>query len=152
LECEGFLQNRATADVRAFIEKEMERHHGKFEWFYPDGKLKQKASYSLGKQVGEDFQHYQNGQLDTYRKFDDRGLVVGEVLFQENGNKSVFEIAEFQGGANVMCDILKRMLNVRPGDVVEKWLSLLWSTRMGRLQTSKYWNGLTRNLSTRLCR
>lgn len=86
----------------AFIEKEMKRHQGLFEWFYADGKLKQRTTYAIGVAIGEDLHYYENGQLDTYRKFDDEGKMLEEKLYKEDGSESVLESAEFPGGTKAM--------------------------------------------------
>lgn len=97
-----FYKNGQVQMSGAFIEKEMKRYQGPFEWFYPNGKLKQKATYALGVAIGEDLCYYENGQIDTYRKFDDEGKILEEKLYKEDGSNSVLEKAEFPGGAKAM--------------------------------------------------
>lgn len=107
---EDFYKNGRLQMSGAFADKEMERHHGAFQWFYPDGKLKQKADYANGTQVGEEFLYYQNGQLDTYYKFDIQGKLVDQAFYQEDGSKSVVKDAEFPGGAKNLRKYIKNNL------------------------------------------
>ncbi len=107
---EDFYKNGRLQMSGAFADKEMERHHGTFQWFYPNGKLKQKADYSNGIQVGEDFLYYENGQLDTYYKFDTHGKLLEQALYREDGSKSVIAEAEFPGGAKNLRKYIKTNL------------------------------------------
>jgi hypothetical protein len=96
----GQLQMSGT-----FLNRAMQRSQGIFEWFYPDGTLKRKGLYANGRQVGEHFLYYENGQLDTYEKYDDSGKLLEDNLFTRDGSKSVREMAEFPGGKQNMYKI-----------------------------------------------
>lgn len=99
----GQLQMSGT-----FLNRAMQRSQGMFEWFYPDGTLKQKGLYANGRQVGEHFLYYENGQLDTYEKYDDSGKLLEDGLFARDGSKSVREMAEFPGGTKDMYKFIKK--------------------------------------------
>lgn len=91
-----------------FADRAMVRYHGIFEWFYRDGKLKQKATYLDGIPVGEDHSYYDNGQLDTYRNHDAEGKLLDEAFYKRDGSKSVLVQAEFPGGISKMYKYLKK--------------------------------------------
>jgi hypothetical protein len=107
---EDFYKNGRLQMSGAFADKEMELHHGTFEWFYPNGKLKQKADYSNGVKVGEDLLYYESGQLDAYYKYDTHGKLLEQALYKEDGSKSVLEEAEFPGGIKNLRKYLKKNL------------------------------------------
>ena len=99
----GQLQMSGT-----FLNEAMQRSQGTFEWFYPDGTLKRKGLYTNGRQAGEHFLYYENGQLDTYQKYDESGKLLEDTLFTRDGSKSVSENAEFPGGTQNMYKFIEK--------------------------------------------
>lgn len=94
-----------------FLDNEMERKHGAFEWFNKGGNLTKKGTYLKGVAVGEHFTYYENGQVNTQTMFDGNGKTLKENLFQKSGSPSILEKAEFPGGVKTMYRYISRNLN-----------------------------------------
>ncbi|MCE6991900.1 energy transducer TonB [Dyadobacter sp. CY323] len=91
-----------------YLEKEMKTMQGRFEWFYPSGQLKRQTSFASNRVRDEEFEYYENGQLDTYRKYDNAGRTLEERLYKEDSSPSIFHNAEFPSGKAAMYDYLSR--------------------------------------------
>lgn len=85
-----------------FFDKDVQEPVGLLEWFYLDGSLKYRRTYSGGKPTGESFDYYGNGQLDTYKLLDDFGQIEEVRYYKEDGTDSVVENPEFPGGIDAM--------------------------------------------------
>ena len=96
-----YYKNGQVAMTGAFSDEDMRWRHGLFEWFYPSGQLMSRRTYSNRipvREVGESFDYYENGQLDTYQRFDSLGEIEEERFYKEDGTESVREHPEFPGG------------------------------------------------------
>ncbi|SDG92738.1 TonB family C-terminal domain-containing protein [Dyadobacter soli] len=81
-----------------FLDRAMIKKQGSFEWYHPSGKLKTKATYMNGRLIDEEITYYENGQIDTYRHFDNSGKQTDEKMYKPDGSESVCSQAEYPGG------------------------------------------------------
>ena len=85
-----------------FMDRAMKKKLGSFEWFYPSGKLERQAMFAGGRPRGEELLYYENGQIDTYLKYDNDGRMSEEKYYRQDGSESVVKNPEFPGGLPAM--------------------------------------------------
>jgi TonB family protein len=93
-----YYNNGTLQMTGVYLDKEMTRKQGPFEWYYPNGKLKTKAMYMYGRPSDEAFEYYENGQIDAHTIFDNSGRQVEVKYYKPDGAPSIFTQAEYPGG------------------------------------------------------
>jgi TonB family protein len=81
-----------------YLDQAMTKQQGPFEWFYPNGKLKGKATFMNGRAIDESFDYYDNGQIDTHTRYDNSGKQIERKYYKPDGSESTFSQAEYPGG------------------------------------------------------
>jgi hypothetical protein len=68
--------------------------HGKAVWYYENGGIKQKGSYSLGKKTGEHARFDEHGRTLTSREYLPDGTSIAKTYY---GNQALRSIAHYKG-------------------------------------------------------
>jgi TonB family protein len=103
---DGTLQMTGT-----FLDKEMTKKQGPFEWFYPNGKLKGKAMFMNGRFADDSFDYYPNGQVDIHTRYDNSGKQIERKYYKPDGSESIFIQAEYPGGMAEMYRFIGANMN-----------------------------------------
>ncbi|MEO6287257.1 MAG: TonB family protein [Dyadobacter sp.] len=85
-----------------FLDKDLKKRQGPFEFYYEDGKIQSRAMYMNGSQVDDEITYYKNGQVDSHLRYDNSGKQIDAKYYREDGSKSLFVNAEFPGGMTEM--------------------------------------------------
>lgn len=89
---DGNIQMKGT-----YLDTTFQIKQGNFDWFHENGRKKTTASYWNNRLVGDYYEYYENGQLDTYIQYGNYGQIIESKYYKIDGSLSIMELPVFQG-------------------------------------------------------